>query len=207
MLKSAKFWDKISTNYDKNVNNTYSQTYCDTIENTKKYLKSSDVVLDFACGTGIITTEVSTSVKQIYAIDISTKMIEIAKNKCLNKHISNVQYDTVTIFDDRLKNESYDVILAFNVLCYMKEYRKAIKRIKQLLKPGGFFISATDCEKSKLKLPILRRYFLSMLGRNPFIKRFKPSELEYGIKKQGFKIIEAKNLYDTPPNYFIVARK
>lgn len=207
MHRDSAFWDRISGKYDQNVNKTYSKAYHDTIEYTKKYMKQTDKVLDFACGTGIITAQVSNSVQHIHAIDISRKMLDVAKHKCQNEQIKNVSFDAMTIFDASLQNESYDVILAFNVLCYMRDYKKAVKRIRELLKPGGVFISATDCDKSKLTLKDIRRFFKSMMGRIPYIKRFSVKGLEKAIQKH-FHIMQAENLHKpTEPNYFVAAKK
>lgn len=208
MHRDSAFWDRLSDKYDQNVNKTYTKAYRDTIKYTKKHLKETDIVLDFACGTGIITAEIANSVKHIHAIDISPKMLDIAKHKCQDEQIKNVSFDVNTIFDPNLQNESYDVIFAFNVLCYMRDYKKAIKRIRQLLKPGGVFISATDCDENSLTLKDIRRFFKSVMGRIPYIKRFTAKRLENSIQKQGFDIVEAQNLHEQKePNYFIAAKK
>jgi len=79
-MKSEGFWDKMSSNYDNQVKK-YQQTYADAIESTKKYLNKDDIVLDFACGTGITTIQISGFVRKIHAIDISQRMIDIAEEK------------------------------------------------------------------------------------------------------------------------------
>lgn len=207
MFRDSAFWDRISGKYDQNVNKTYSQTYHDTIDYTKKYLKQTDEVLDFACGTGIITAQVANSVEQIHAIDISPKMLDAAKHKCQDEQIKNISFDVMTIFDASLQKESYDVIFAFNVLCYMRDYKKAVKRIYQLLKPGGVFISATDCDEGTLTIKDIRRFIKSLFGRIPYIKRFTVKGLEKAIEKH-FQIMQAENLHEPKePNYFIAAKK
>ena len=46
MNKSEKFWDKTANNYDQEEKKD-EQTYIKIIEKTKKYLKISDIVLDY----------------------------------------------------------------------------------------------------------------------------------------------------------------
>ena len=48
---------------------------------------------------------------------------------------------------------------------------------------------------------------LSKMGIIPYIKMLKRNELKELIKKYKFSIIDTQTLYDSPPNYFIVARK
>jgi len=81
MSKAKYFWNRMAKSYDKQVEKKYKQAYSDTIALSKKYLRSDFSVLDLACGTGLTTIELAKSVKKTDAIDISAKMIEIARLK------------------------------------------------------------------------------------------------------------------------------
>ena len=205
-MKSEGFWDKMSTNYDNQVKK-YQQTYADTIERTKKYLKKDDIVLDFACGTGITTIQMSGSVREIHAIDISQRMIDIGKEKAEKDQISNIKFYKTDLFNEEFEKNSFNVVLAFNILYFLKNAPENISRIYELLKPGGLFISVTDCLGEKISLLNIIKHFLSKIGILPFMKMYSISELEDLVTDVDFKIIETANLYDNPPNYFIVARK
>ena len=146
--KAEKFWDRTADYYDKEEKKD-ELTYRKLIEIAKKYLKVSDIVLDFGCGTGLICNEIADSVNMVYAIDISSKMIDIAKNKAANRKIQNINYIYTTIFDERFKEDSFDVILVFNVLHLLDDSQKVIQRIYELLKPEGYIISATPCMGEK----------------------------------------------------------
>ncbi len=78
MNKSEKFWDKSASKFDR-AEKKDEQTNIKIIDRTKKYLKTSDTVLDFGCGTGLISNEIANNVRLIQAIDISSKMIETRK--------------------------------------------------------------------------------------------------------------------------------
>ena len=80
MDKSEKFWDSASKNYDK-TEERFEYIHSKSRENTKKHLKPNDIVLDYGCGTGTASCEFANLVKEIHAIDISSKMIEISKEK------------------------------------------------------------------------------------------------------------------------------
>ena len=205
-MKSEGFWDKMSSNYDKQVKK-YQQTYADTIERTKKYLKKDDIVLDFACGTGITTIQISGFVRKIHAIDISQRMIDIAEEKAEKNQISNIKFYKTDLFNEEFEKNSFDVVLAFNVLYFLKNSPENISRIYELLKPGGPFISATDCLGENISLLNRIKYFLGRIGILPFMRMYSIAELEDLVSDADFKIIETANLYDNPPNYFIVARK
>ena len=91
MSKSIEFWDTASKKYDK-TEQRFEYIHSKSRENTKKYLKDDDVVLDYGCGTGTTACALAHHVKQIHAIDISSKMIEIAKQKAIVGKIENVNF-------------------------------------------------------------------------------------------------------------------
>ncbi len=206
MSNTKEFWNKMASKYE-SVNPKYDEAYNKTIEITKRYLKNTDVTLDFGCGTGITTIELAESVKKIHAIDISENMIEVAKGKTEKRGITNIEFDTTNIYDKKLEKNSFDVIMAFNILYLIGDIDNTIQRINELLKPNGLFISVTDCLGEKITSITLIQSILSKIGVIPYIKRFKTSELERIVEVGDFTILETQNLYDSPPNYFIVARK
>ena len=107
MSKTEKFWDSASKNYDK-TEERFEYIHNKSRENTKRFLKDSDIVLDYGCGTGTASCQFSNLVKEIHAIDISSKMIEIANEKAAASKIENVIFEQSDIFDTRYSNESYE---------------------------------------------------------------------------------------------------
>jgi len=207
MNKSIEFWNTFSGKYDTKVNQVYAKAYQDTIIHAKKHLKQTDIALDFACGTGITTTALAASVKHIDAIDTAEKMIALAQQKCREQAIGNVRFMTATLYDKHLQTGAYDVVFAFNVLCYMKDYARAIRRIHTLLKPGGLFISATDCEPRQPGCKALWQRTMGWLGRRVFLRHFSTQQLRSAIEGRGFCVMETQTLHPDPPNYFVAAKK
>ncbi len=205
MNNPEKFWDKTANIYDR-VEKKDEQTYIKIIEQTKKYIKISDVVLDYGCGTGLISNEIADNVKVIHAIDTSSKMIEIAKRKADGRKIENIDYEHSTIFDEKYKRGSFDVILVFYILHLLEDPHKVMQRINELLKPGGLIISTTPCMGEKTFLSILLS-LVSKIGLIPKIRSFKISELEDSIANVNFEIVETECLHKSSPEYFIVAKK
>ena len=62
MRPTAKeFWDRRAAVYDADAGVFYREAYEKTTACMRKYLKPTDTVLDFACGTGIVTLSLSAS--------------------------------------------------------------------------------------------------------------------------------------------------
>lgn len=205
MTKSEKFWDKSAYNFFLEGEKE-KQSYINIIDRIKKYLKTSDIVLDLGCGPGLISNEIADYVKFIYAVDISSKMIEIAKINADFRNIQNIDYAYSTIFDDKYKNGSFDIILAFNILHLLDDNQKTMQHINDLLKPGGLIISVTPCIGERIFLNISIS-LLSFIGKIPKIKSFKANELKESISNRNFEIIENDRMPDGIIEYIIVAKR
>lgn len=211
MSKSKKFWDSASKNYDK-TEERFEYIHQKSRENAKRHLDSSNVVLDYGCGTGTTACEIANDVKEIYAIDISPKMIEISKRKAAEKNIKNVIFSEGDIFDEKLKEESYDRILAFNMLHTILNPESAVQRINELLKPDGLFISITPCLGDKMSfligLQIRLVQVMCKIGIIPVpIRRVKSSDLDKLIINGNFLNIDTEKIYKGASSYFMVSKK
>jgi hypothetical protein len=78
--------------------------------------------------------------------------------------------------------------------------------MNELLKPGGYIVSATPCMGEK---PILSSLFsiASKIGLIPEIKPFRFPELEGLMIKSNFEIVETECLHLNTRQYFNVAKK
>lgn len=206
MDKAERFWDKQANKYDK-TEKKFEQNYIKAVANTKKHLSANDIVLDYGCGTGTSTNELTGCVKQIYANDISSRMIEVAKAKAAELGIDNINYANTTIFDEGYEKESFDTVLAFNVLHLVKDVQEVMQRINELLKPQGLFISTTACLGQKKTFLGILAFIFTKLRIIPYIKLFKITELENLIANGNFQVVETETLSNSPTNQFIVAKK
>ena len=211
MNKDEKFWDQASGNYDKSEQR-FEYIHNRTGEKSKTHLKQNHIVLDYGCGTGTKSCELSGLVKEIHAMDISSEMIGIAKNKAATDNIQNINFQQTNIFDNQYHKGSFDVVLAFNMLHTIENPKKVIKRIYELLKNGGLFISATPCLNSRKSLVVTMQIYLvrilSKLGVIPIsIRRYQSTQIDELIQNENFQQVESEVLYKGASSYFVVVRK
>ncbi|MFC1921448.1 class I SAM-dependent methyltransferase [Chloroflexota bacterium] len=206
-MKSEKFWDKQARDFIDQEQHTQLSENKDFIT-TLKYLNIDDTVLDYGCATGIISNAIADKVKEIHAIDISSRMIEIARIKARERNIENIHYAQGTIFDERYQKESFNVILAFRILHMLEDIEAVMNRINELLKPGGTFISVSACMGGKKALLGILVSLASKMRIIPLhINMFTLPELQRVITGGGFQIVEYEKMDDKVPHYCIVARK
>ena len=143
---------------------------------------------------------------------------KLGRSECLISHASKTIAAVLGIFKkfgyikgyDKIKEgkkESFNVILVFNVLHLLEDTEKVIQRINELLKPGGLFISETACMREKKSFLSIFLFFLSKIRVVPYIRFLKFSELESLIVNEKFQIVESRNLDQTSPTYYVVAKK
>ena len=142
MQEALKFWDKAAARYAKSpIQDMTSYEY--TMGRTKTYLKENDHVLEVGCGTGSTALLLSGTVAHITASDLSGNMIAIAKSKALEEGVSNVNFVASDVFGDSIGQGTYDVVLALNLIHLIEDTSATMKRLSELVEPGGYFISKT----------------------------------------------------------------
>jgi 2-polyprenyl-3-methyl-5-hydroxy-6-metoxy-1,4-benzoquinol methylase len=188
MDQSARFWDKIAVRYSKQPI-ADEAAYQKKLQVTREHFRPDMEVLEFGCGTGSTAIAHAPYVKHIRAIDISSKMIEIAQGKADAGNIKNVTFERSTIDDISVPEQSLDVVLGLNILHLLDNMEGVIAKVHKMLKPGGIFVSSTACLGDSLKFlkvvaPIGKLFF----GYIPSFKVFTTRELVASLTEAGFAI-------------------
>ena len=208
MRPSAKeFWDRRAAVYDADAGVFYQEAYEKTTACMRKYLKPTDTVLDFACGTGIVTLSLSPDVKELRGIDISDEMIRRAQGKAAAQGIANVLLTQTDLFDAALAPASFDAVLACNVLLYVEQRAEVLARVRELLKADGKLLVVSDCLGEGFTRERVRKWFEYHIGKRPFVAFDTRRTLEADILSAGFTVLEQEDLFTAPPNRFIAAQR
>jgi 2-polyprenyl-3-methyl-5-hydroxy-6-metoxy-1,4-benzoquinol methylase len=208
---AEKFWDKQARRYDKSERQ-FADAYTSVIAKTSRYLDATDHVLDFGCATGTKTMELARKVKHIHGLDISTEMIREALKKKEAARVLNTSFSQGIIFSAELQSGSFDKIITFAVLHLLEDPEKAVRRIHELLKPGGLFISVTSCFKERMtfrvRLQVNATLLMKKLGLIPLhVNLFKADDIVKLMVDQGFKIVETEMIFYGMSIFLIVAEK
>lgn len=201
------FWDMRSKRYDEQMGTHYADAYRETEERILRYLAPTDCVLDFACGTGIVTLPIARRVAQVRAIDLSGEMVRITQEKTAAEGLTNLTVTQTDLFDPSLREGSFDAVLACNVLLYIEDRAAALARIRALLREGGVFLSVTDCLGDGFTRERVQKWWRSHTGKMPYVAFDQQKKLPAEIAAAGFEVLETDVLYPAPPNLFVAARR
>lgn len=104
-------------------------------------------ILDVACGTGVLFTNyLDRKVGSVTGIDISSKMVQIAKSKFTQDNIS-------VICDDVEKTEGgelFDCIVVYNAFPHFPNPEALIKKLSSMLEIGGTLTVAHGMSRKAL---------------------------------------------------------
>jgi ubiquinone/menaquinone biosynthesis C-methylase UbiE len=205
MSTNTRFWDWIADRYSRQPVSDEA-AYQKKLTLSQEYLNTEGRILEFGCGTGSTAIHHAPAVGHIHATDISSKMLAIAEAKAKDAALDNISFEQTSLTDLNSPNDSWDAVLAMSILHLVDDKDAEIKRVYELLKPGGVFISSTICIGDggigfKLLAPIFK--WIPLL---PSITVFSQQQLIASLASAGFTIE-----YNWKPGndkaVFIVARK
>ncbi len=180
MSKESKFWDRVAEGYAKKPVRDEA-AYQKKLAVTRDYFRPDMEVLEFGCGTGSTAIVHAPYVKSIRAIDISPKMIEIAKGKAEAAGVENVAFEVATIEDFSAPQGSFDVIMGHSILHLLADKEAALAKVHRLLKPGGVFVSSTVCIAERMAWFKLIAPLGKAIGLMPLVKVFNRTHLEESL--------------------------
>ena len=106
---------------------------------TNKGLKKGDKILDLACGPGVITRQLAKNdpTASITGMDLNLELLEIARSEAKKNNINSIDFIHGDVYEPPLQDSQFDFIYARLLFQHLKDPKKALNAIYQLLKPGG----------------------------------------------------------------------
>ena len=146
-------------------------------------------------GTGLVGTSLGMAI-----LSAKGKEVEVLGH--------DIDFAQATIFNDRFHPEQFDVVLSFRVLHVLDDVPAALRRIHELLKPGGVFISVTPC-MSAYRVVFGPLFFLARITRLVPIRvqYFALPKLQALMTAAGFEVLETEKMDDRIPTFCVAARR
>ncbi|MBM9613944.1 class I SAM-dependent methyltransferase [Desulfobulbus rhabdoformis] len=140
---AAEHWDKRSQRV------LLAQEIADAI--LKKIPETGSLdVLDFGCGTGLITMQLQPLVHSITGVDSSNGMLEVLKRKISNLKLSNARTFQYDFTQGQSLPGKYDLIVSSMTFHHVKAIDILLQQLYRLLMPGGgICIADLDAEDGR----------------------------------------------------------
>lgn len=179
-------------------------------------------VLDIGCGGGLLCEPLTRLGGNVTGVDPAGENIVVAKNHAEGAGLS-IDYRAATVEDIVGKGESFDIVLAMEVVEHVADVPAFIGACERVLKPGGLLLMSTlNRTLRSFALAIVgAEYVLRWLprGTHDWEKFLTPEELAREMRGAGLEAREAEGLLfdplrwewrlssDTAVNYVLSARK
>ncbi len=102
-------------------------------------------VMDFGCGTGLLTEKLSPLCDRVVALDSSSRMMEILNRKLAKTGTKNVTslvatVDSKTIDENRDILGQFDLVVASSVCSFLPDFQLTLCDISTIMRPNAIFV-------------------------------------------------------------------
>ncbi len=139
------FWDNVAGVYDIFVNLINRKTHLRLREIVRGLIKPDDIVLECACGTGLLSAVIAAKCRRLTATDFSRKMLRRAEKNC--RAFRNITYAQTDITALPFADGSFDKVVAGNVIHLLDNPLTALRELNRVCKDGGMLIIPTYMNK------------------------------------------------------------
>ncbi|MGB6751683.1 MAG: bifunctional 2-polyprenyl-6-hydroxyphenol methylase/3-demethylubiquinol 3-O-methyltransferase UbiG [Xanthobacteraceae bacterium] len=179
-------------------------------------------MLDIGCGAGVLTEPLARLGASVVGADPSDSNIAVAKHHAEQSGLT-IDYRATTAEALEAAGESYDIVLAMEVVEHVADVGLFIDVAAEMVKPGGLmFVATLNRTVKSFALAIVgAEYILRWLprGTHQWDKFVTPNELEIAIEQGGLQITDETGVMynlladrwqlttDMDVNYMVVAEK
>ena len=148
--------------------NSKNSKFYSSIKHNLSFIKKSNLVLEYGCSIGTMTSFLAESHKMVFGVDRSFTALRYAKKLYKN----NLDYVVADFLSPVFGNSQFDLVLALNVL-ELVEPEELLNHVSKQISTGYFIITDPyDFDR----------------GINSVKKSFDETTLRMSLKNLGFKI-------------------
>ncbi len=145
MRNKMLFWDYVASVYDVFVYMINTRTHKTLRTRIVPLFDPCDIVLECACGTGMLTEIIAPRCQKLIATDFSKNMVHKAKRKCKNHN--NIRFMVADILHLDFADASFNKVVAANVIHLLHNPYQALRELDRVCQPGGNIIIPTYINK------------------------------------------------------------
>lgn len=165
------------------------------LETIRRHIGYHAEVLDIGCGAGFISNALAQAGHDVTGADPSRSCLQIAEAKDLT---GRVRYVCTDVYRLPFSRESFDVVVAMDLLEHVMDPEKIIAQATRVLRPGGLFIYSTFNKNPLSWLMIVKgiSWFVKNTPENyhRYSMFIPPRKLEAWMEDVGLDPIERKGI-------------
>ncbi|SEW18585.1 Ubiquinone/menaquinone biosynthesis C-methylase UbiE [Ruminococcaceae bacterium KH2T8] len=196
------FWDKIAVFYDLFERAYNNKVINGTASICASFMDREDEVLECACGTGLITAGTAPLTSRYVATDFSEKMLNKCRRKMKGHSNTMIEFADITALS--YADDSFDKVIAGNVIHLLDDPKKALDELRRVVKPGGMILIPTYLTKTDGAHRGLVGVF-NRMGAN-FKKMFDMDSYRAFFEDMGYKDIEYRTAEGKMPCCIAIIR-
>ena len=139
------FWNTVAGVYGVFVNVINRKTHQRLKQIVSDLIGPDDVVLECACGTGLLSAVIAPRCRRLTATDFSEKMLKQAKKNC--SAFPNASFARADITALSYPDGSFDQVVAGNVIHLLDNPLTALGELNRVCRDGGMLIIPTYMNK------------------------------------------------------------
>jgi 2-polyprenyl-3-methyl-5-hydroxy-6-metoxy-1,4-benzoquinol methylase len=201
-----RFWDRLASKYARQPISD-QETYEKKLAITRKYLTPQSSIFEFGCGTGSTALLHAPHVDYILATDLAENMLDVGRVRAAEADIQNVDFQRIGIEEFDPAGHSFDVVLGLNILHLCRDPDAVTRKVRALLKPGGYFIQSTACLKDASFILRLAIPLMQAVGKAPNVSFLSEDDILSMLDRNGFDLTESLRTDSSMSANFYVAQK
>ena len=135
-------FDKRAASWDEDPGRVRLATDIASAISDEKILTADMDVLEFGCGTGLLTLRLQPLVRSIVGVDSSQGMLDICRAKIESLRITNVKTHHLDSETAPLPAGSYNLVVCGMTLHHVRETTSLIGQFARAIMPGGYLCIA-----------------------------------------------------------------
>lgn len=144
------------------------------------------IILDVACGPGIVTAALAEKAREVVALDLTPEMLSQARQRCSKAGMENVTFREGSATDLPFAESSFDGVVTRLSIHHFEEPRRALDEMFRVLRPDGTLVVADVVSSENAEESALQNAIETL--RDPsHVRMLAPSELLSLVESAGFR--------------------
>ena len=142
---SANYWSRFADSYDEKFERMFGKDLRKRLFSLLEGERRLGEAVELGCGTGYFTRAIARNATHVTATDLSPQMLEVARKRLADLH--NVSYRVENGESTTFPPDSFDTVLAANMLHTLDDPIKSVRECRRILKKGGSLLIVNYTEE------------------------------------------------------------